>query len=264
MSDPTQGMRRTSVPAFKGGVSAAFIGLVLVLGGVGYELAIGRGGVIGVFTFVLVGWIVSICLHEWGHAITAWFGGDRAVAERGYLTLNPVRYVNPWMSIVLPLAFLMLGGIGFPGGAVWVNKDALKNNVWRAAVSAAGPLMNLVCLFALALTLRFVPMGPALTAAISMLAVLQATAVLLNLLPIPGLDGFGILETILPANERAALAPIASFVGIACLVLLFLVPELATPIWNVAIQICNLLGVISGNITEGYRLFQFWSVGDIG
>jgi hypothetical protein len=133
MSDPTQQMRRTSATAFKGGVSTAF------------------------FVFVLVGWVVSLCLHEWGHAITAWFGGDRSVAERGYLTLNPVRYLNPWMSIALPLAFLVLGGIGLPGGAVWVNKDALKTNLWRAAVSAAGPVMNLLCLGLLALALKFVP-----------------------------------------------------------------------------------------------------------
>lgn len=259
MSDPTQNLRRTTAPAF--GVSAAFIGLVLVLGGVGYELAIGRGGVIGVFVFVLVGWVVSLCLHEWGHAVTAWFGGDRSVAERGYLTLNPVRYLNPWMSIVLPLAFLVLGGIGFPGGAVWVNKDALRNNFWRAGVSAAGPLMNLICLGLLALALKFVPMGPALTAAMSMLALLQATAVLLNLLPIPGLDGFGILETVLPASERAALAPIANFVGITCLVLIFLVPQLITPIWNVAVMSCNALGVSSDNISSGYDLFQFWQQG---
>jgi Zn-dependent protease len=261
MSDPTQQMRRTTAPAFKGGVSTAFIGLVLVLGGVGYELAIGRGGLIGVFVFVLVGWVVSLCLHEWGHAITAWFGGDRSVAERGYLTLNPVRYLNPWMSIVMPLAFLVLGGIGLPGGAVWVNKDALKTNLWRAAVSAAGPVMNLLCLGLLALALKFVPMSPGLAGAVSMLALLQATAVLLNLLPVPGLDGFGILETILPANERTALAPIAGFVGVSFLVVIFLVPQLITPLWNVAVSMTNALGVSSDNISAGYEQFRFWQQG---
>lgn len=252
-------MRGTTTPAVRGGVSAAFVGLLLVLGGVGYELAIGRGGLIGVFVFVLIGWVVSLCLHEWGHAFTAWLGGDRSVHERGYLTLNPVRYVNPWMSLVLPLAFLVLGGLGLPGGAVWVNKDALKNNVWRAAVSAAGPFMNVVCLGLLALALKFIPMSPALLAACSMLALLQATAVLLNLLPIPGLDGFGILETILPASERAALAPIASFVGLMLLAVLFLVPQVAYPIWNVALQICGALGVSSDAIGSGYDQFRFWN-----
>lgn len=264
MSDPTQHLRGSAAPAFKGGISAAFIGLLLVMGGVGYELAIGRGGLIGVFAFVLIGWVVSLCLHEWGHAVTAWLGGDRSVQERGYLTLNPVRYVNPWMSIVLPLAFLVLGGLGLPGGAVWVNKDALKTNLWRAAVSAAGPFMNLLCLGVLAAVIKFVPMSPALLAGCAMLALLQATAVLLNLLPIPGLDGFGIIETLFPANERAALAPIASFVGLMLLALLFLVPQVAYPIWNVALQICASLGVSSDAIGAGYDQFRFWNADNLG
>ena len=54
---------------------------------------------VGVFTFVIAGWIVSLCLHEFGHAFTAWRFGDHDVAVRGYLTLNPLKYSNPLLSI---------------------------------------------------------------------------------------------------------------------------------------------------------------------
>jgi Zn-dependent protease len=69
---------------------------------------------IAVFTFVTAGWIVSLSLHEYGHALVAYRGGDRSVASRGYLTLNPLKYAHPILSIVLPLVFLLLGGIGLP------------------------------------------------------------------------------------------------------------------------------------------------------
>jgi len=58
--------------------------------------------------------------------VLAYSGGDRAVAQRGYLTLNPLKYTHPVLSIVLPLIFVILGGIGLPGGAVWVNHGAIR------------------------------------------------------------------------------------------------------------------------------------------
>ncbi len=76
---------------------------------------------VGVFVFVIAGWLVSLCLHEFGHAFTAWRFGDHDVAVRGYLTLNPLKYSNPMLSIGLPLLFIALGGIGLPGGAVYLR-----------------------------------------------------------------------------------------------------------------------------------------------
>src|SRR5262245_23030062 len=67
---------------------------------------------LAVFVFVVAGWLVSLCLHEYGHALLAYLGGDRTVAARGYLTLNPLKYAHPVLSIVLPVVFLLLGGIG--------------------------------------------------------------------------------------------------------------------------------------------------------
>ncbi len=55
----------------------------------------------GVFIFVIAGWIVSLSLHEFGHAFTAWRFGDHDIAVRGYLTLNPFKYTNPLLSLGL-------------------------------------------------------------------------------------------------------------------------------------------------------------------
>src|SRR6202011_455489 len=76
---------------------------------------------VGVFTFVIAGWLVSLCLHEFGHAFTAWRFGDRDVELRGYLDLDPRRYVSPVWSILVPIAITAIGGIGLPGAAVYVR-----------------------------------------------------------------------------------------------------------------------------------------------
>ena len=97
----------------------------------------------GVFVLVVGGWVVSLCLHEFAHAITAWRFGDHDTAARGYLSLNPFRYTVPSLSIVLPLVFVALGGIGLPGGAVWLNTAGMTRRQ-RTLVSLAGPFANAV------------------------------------------------------------------------------------------------------------------------
>src|SRR5262249_12821862 len=143
-------------------------------------------------------------------------------------------------------------------GAVYVNNDALRGPAWRAGVSAAGPAMNLLCLLVIALVLRFVPLSETLNAALSMLGFLQATALILNLLPVPGLDGFGILESLFPASERAAMAQIGQVVFMVFLVVMVTTPELLRPIWIVAERLTQLVGVDSNQINSGYELFRFW------
>jgi len=54
-----------------------------------------------VFLFVTVGWVFSVCLHEFGHALVAFRGGDYTVKDKGYLTLNPIRYAHPVYSLVM-------------------------------------------------------------------------------------------------------------------------------------------------------------------
>lgn len=159
---------------------------------------------LGVFVFVIAGWLVSLCLHEFGHAVTAWRFGDRDAAVRGYLTLDPRRYSHPALSLVLPMVIIALGGIGLPGAAVYVQ-TWFMTPARRTLVSLAGPAANLVlAAVLLALTRAFFTADHAvLWAGVAFLGFLQLTAVLLNLLPIPGLDGYDALEPHLsPETQR--------------------------------------------------------------
>ena len=94
------------------------------------------------FWAVLIGWIMSVVLHEFAHGIVAYWGGDYTIRERGGLTLNPLQYVDPVFSILLPIVFLCMGGIPLPGGSTYVRRDLLRGRGWNSAVSLAGPLMN--------------------------------------------------------------------------------------------------------------------------
>ena len=96
-------MYQVNVPRAAFRPSAIFLAIVALFATAGVMLWMGFGhSGINVFLFVVAGWLVSLCLHEYAHALTAYRGGDHGVAGRGYLTLNPLKYAHPLLSIVLP------------------------------------------------------------------------------------------------------------------------------------------------------------------
>ena len=82
------------------------------------------------FIVVLIGWVFSLTLHQFSHAMVPYRGGDFTVREKGYLTFNPLKYTHPVYSILLPVVFLLLGGIGLPGGAVYIETWRLYSRKW--------------------------------------------------------------------------------------------------------------------------------------
>ena len=235
-------------------IGVAILALFLILAG---ELWRGAGGAT-TFGFVMLGWTLSVMAHEFGHAVTGYMAGDHTVVAKGYLSFDPRRYADLGVSLVLPLLFLALGGIGFPGGAVYLRDDLMRSRLWRAAASLAGPFFTGLVLLLLAACIGLAGDHPQLRAAIAFLAFLQATALVLNLIPIPGFDGFGVLQPFLPIAWRPAVKRIAGLAAVGFLVLIFIVPGGAEPIFRVGEAVAQAVGVPLDAVAEGFGDFRFW------
>jgi len=256
--------------------SPVFVGIVAVFVVSGWMTWTGFGNVrVDVFLFIVAGWLVSLCLHEYAHALIGYFSGDRSVADRGYLKLNPLKYTSPLLSIVLPVVVVILGGIGLPGGAVWVDHRYINSRLKDSLISAAGPLTNAV--LALICAVPFlIGAGPTLDlvggqfvaggatghlefwAVLAALTFLQVTATILNVLPIPGLDGGSILAPWMsPAYQRAwnLFAPY----GFILLFLLLWQTRIGEYFYDVVFWITDKLGLSEVLIKVGLELMRFWS-----
>ncbi len=214
---------------------------------------------VAVFTFVIAGWLVSLCLHEFAHAYLAWRYGDHDVAVRGYLTLNPLKYANPVLSIGLPLLFIALGGIGLPGGAVYVRTSWMTPRR-RTTVALAGALVNAALAVLLLVATAFFSHAnhAVFWSGMAFLGFLQVTAVVLNLLPIPGLDGYGALEPHLSRETQQALEPAKQF-GFLILLVLLIAPPLNQAFFSIVLWFFDLSGVPRILVSWGSQLTRFWS-----
>jgi Zn-dependent protease len=211
------------------------------------------------FTIVFFGWIFSLCLHEFSHALVAYFGGDYTVREKGYLTFNPLKYTHPLFSIILPLIFLLLGGIGLPGGAVYIERWRIRNRFWLSAMSLAGPAANLLVAIVLGLILRFGPVtasGP--WPGLSFLLVLQISAVLFNLIPLPPFDGYNAIEPFLNPVLREQVDRMRGATMWIIFLLFWYVPILSRAFWTAVYTFATVLGANPQLVALGFQRFQFW------
>ncbi|MDA5286499.1 site-2 protease family protein [Streptomyces sp. NPDC054904] len=244
-------------------ISSVFLCVVAVMAVTGWAVWTGYAASPGlaVFLFVTSAWIVSLCLHEYAHARTALHGGDITVGSKGYLTLNPLKYTHPLLSIVLPVVFVILGGLGLPGGAVYIERGRIQGRWKHSLISAAGPLTNVA--FAVVCTAPFwlgaldgVPVP--FRMALAFLALLQVSAAILNFLPVPGLDGYGVIEPWLPHRVRREVEPLAPFALIGVFVLLW-IPSVNAFFFETVSGVLSALGVSDLDTYCGRELYRFWN-----
>jgi Zn-dependent protease len=214
-------------------------------------------------------WIASISCHEFAHAIIAYWGGDTSVKEKGYLTFNPFRYTSLEMTVLLPAVFLLIGGFALPGAAVYIKSSALRNRFWQSACSAAGPFATFLVTLVLALCFKQVPnITPQIVqfeffCVSSMLVYFHCASLILNVLPVPGLDGYGIIEPWLPSTLRASLARLGN-AGFGLVLLLLWLPGPNHMLWATAGALSSTLGVPSEAGEIGFEALrssiQMWAI----
>lgn len=156
------------------------------------------------YIFLLAILLFSVVIHEVSHGLMADYLGDPTARYAGRLTLNPIKHLDPFGSVIVPLFLLLLRSPILFGWAkpVPINPYNLRDQKYGSAkVALAGPAANLALALVFGLTLRFLPVlaaNPGLSLMFSYIVFINVLLAVFNLLPIPPLDGSHILFTFLP------------------------------------------------------------------
>lgn len=157
-------------------------------------------GQVLLFGIILVAIILSLSLHEYGHAKAANLLGDDTAARQGRLTLNPVSHIDP-----VGLLMVVFVGFGY-AKPVPFNPRNVKQNWGGAAIAAAGPLMNLllaiVAVNVLSWGLQADVLNEAQIVALGIMAKINLLLMLFNLIPLGPLDGHYIMSWLLPPKYK--------------------------------------------------------------
>lgn len=181
--------------------------------------------------------LFAITLHEAAHGYAARHFGDLTAYQQGRISLNPLRHIDPIGTVLLPLLTLFVGGILFGWAKpVPVNFAALrhpkKDMLW---VALAGPAANLFMALCWAIVMKIALMNPQnyftepLIGMADIGVTINAILLVLNLLPLPPLDGGRIAVSLLPHRQAWQLSRVEPY-GMIILILLAVVPVGGKPI----------------------------------
>ena len=153
---------------------------------------------------VIVVVFASMVLHELMHGLMALWLGDTTAKENGRLTLNPLKHIDPFLTLLLPV-ILAIFHMPIFGGAkpVPFRPDRVKGGEWGAAlVGAAGPLTNLVLAFLSFALVVWINPGGVFGQILTTGVYVNLGFFAFNILPIPPLDGSRVLYAIAPEYVR--------------------------------------------------------------
>lgn len=206
-------------------------------------------------TAIIIAFVVGIGFHEFSHVLVAYLLGDTTGRDLGRLTLNPIRHLDPFGSMML-----LLVGFGW-GKPAPVNPYKLRTGPatgW-SLVAIAGPLSNFLVAAVLAVLLKVLPLEAALSGGglaagwadffARVLIFTISINVLLgvfNLLPIPPLDGYRVALRLLPRGLAASYQRVEQY-GPIILMALFAIPFFTGSRFN---PIADLIGPISNGLTR--------------
>ncbi len=195
--------------------------------------------------------LFAITLHEAAHGYVARHFGDMTAYQQGRISLNPIRHIDPIGTIALPLLTLALGGILFGWAKpVPVNFSALRNPkkdmLW---VALAGPVSNLLMAMGWAIFYKVAWLNPDSYFAEPLLQMasigikINVVLMVLNLLPLPPLDGGRVAISLLPRPQAYQLAKLEPY-GMFILIFMAITPVLSwilAPLVNVFYQIISFM-----------------------
>ncbi|MEF2279167.1 site-2 protease family protein [Deinococcus sp. YIM 134068] len=148
------------------------------------------------FVIVALALVLSLTVHEFAHAWSADKLGDSTPRRFGRVTLNPIKHLDPFGTLLL-----LIAGFGF-AKPVPINPRNLGRwgTLW---VSAAGPISNILIALIAALLLRFLPSNPVVVTVLLYVLSINIVLAVFNLIPIPLLDGSRIIGALVPSLGRS-------------------------------------------------------------
>ena len=196
--------------------------------------------------------LFSLSLHEYSHALAAWWAGDDTASRQGRLTMNPISHIDLMGTIIVPLICLaqsMAGGVPFFFGwakPVPVNPNRVRKRYWDVIVSAAGPASNFLLAFIFTLLLKIMYMNAVssrfsehlfetLSLMMYYFIALNVLLCMFNLLPIPPLDGSHIFFHffVKPFTRDHPMFKLFVFMErfgfILLMILMFVIPDVINP-----------------------------------
>lgn len=173
--------------------------------------------------------LFSVIIHELAHGYTAYYLGDPTAEYEGRLTLNPIKHLDPFGSIILPILLFFIRSPILFGWAkpVPVNPYNFRDKKYgELKVSVAGPVSNFALAIFFGLIFRFIPdslvaITPGIGVALTYIVIINIWLAIFNLIPIPPLDGSWILFSFLPAKAERLRIFLQQY-GILILMLLIL------------------------------------------
>ncbi|MNI05229.1 Peptidase family M50 [compost metagenome] len=199
--------------------------------------------------FVILVLAISFTLHEFAHAYSAYKFGDRTAYEQGRVTLNPMVHLDLFGTILL-----LIAGFGW-AKPVPVNRSKFKNpRLMSVVVSAVGPLSNLLLAFiGVFIAVMFASFGwlngmsvggaDAITVFLNYLVQINLILFLFNLIPIPPLDGYRILQDVLPLRLSYGLQKYEQWASVIFLLFVFIPPlrrVTLDPLFSLSTDIINI------------------------
>jgi Zn-dependent protease len=205
-----------------------------------------------IIPFYILVLIISLTIHEFAHAYSAYKFGDPTAEQMGRVTLNPMVHMDLFGTIML-----LIAGFGW-AKPVPVNRGNFKNpRLMGIVVSAAGPVSNLIlafigvfliCLFNYSGWLTNMSHGSqeAIQIFLGLLLRTNLMLFLFNLIPIPPLDGYRILQDVLPLRASLSLQKFEQYAALAFLLIVFLPPlrkVTLDPLFGLGVHIVELFNI---------------------
>jgi len=188
--------------------------------------------------FFVVVIIFSAVIHEYMHGWVADRLGDPTARYAGRLTLNPIKHIDMFGSIILPIVMVLLPGSFLFAYAkpVPYNPFNLRDQKWGPVwVAIAGPLSNFFLALVFGLLIRFLPLTP-VSAFFGVIVLANIALGIFNLVPIPPLDGSKVLYAVLPDTAYKVKQFLQRYGIVVLLIFIFYFASILTPLIDTLFQ----------------------------